>query len=60
MPAIAFSPFEVARMEGSTVAVPCSFVYAVVEKVAVGPGLDSDSESSVRNTSAKPGAGTLT
>ena len=42
------------------VAVPWSFVYAVVEKVIVGPGSDSDSASSVRNTRAKPGAGTLT
>jgi len=57
---VPFSPFEVARTEGSMVAVPCCFVYAVVAKVVVGPWLDSDNESSVRNTRAKPGAGTLT
>jgi hypothetical protein len=56
-----FSPFEVARTEGSMVTVgPWISVYAVVENVIVGLWSDSNSALSVRNTRAKPGAGTLT
>lgn len=57
-----FSPFEVARTEGSIVMVgpPWRFVYAVVGKVIVEVWSDSDSALLVRNTRAKPGAGTLT
>jgi len=55
------SPFEVARTEGSMVMVgPWRFVYAVVGKVIVELWSDSASALLVRNTRAKPGAGTLT
>ena len=53
-------PLEVASTEGSTVAVLCTFVTAVVEKVAVVEPSDSLTAPSVRNTRATPGAGTWT
>ena len=53
-------PFDVANTEGSTVAVLCTFVTAVVEKVAVVEPSDSLTAPSVRNTRATPGAGTWT
>ena len=54
-------PLEVASTEGGMVAVLCVFVYAVVENVSLAGLLDGPSNASLlRNTRAKPGAGTVT
>lgn len=51
-------PFDVASTDAGTAAVFCVFVSDVVGKVTVDEGSDSEKASPVRNTSAKPGAGT--
>jgi hypothetical protein len=56
---IALCPFEVARIDGSMVAVFMVLVITVVGKVVVAPLSTSDRASPVRKTSATPGAGTL-
>ena len=53
-------PFDVASTASSIVAVFLIFVIAVVPNVAVLVGSDSAAASSLMNTSANPGAGTLT
>jgi hypothetical protein len=53
-------PFDVANTDAGTVAVFSVFVNVDVENVRVVDGLDSENAADVRNTRAKPGAGTCT